>query len=118
MATLLGFHEQALGLNAHELSRNDAVVLLSTIHSAKGTEASLVFVAGCEEGIMPCRPALTSGDPDSLEEERRAMFVGMTRAEDALILSWAASRNGYPQGPSRFIAEAGLSSRRPAPRPR
>ena len=74
----------------------DAVTLM-TLHSAKGLEFPIVFVAGLEEGLFPIlRPA---GDEDNmedaLEEERRLFYVGITRAQDRLFLSYAMRRQRY-----------------------
>ncbi len=86
--------------------RPDAVTLL-TAHSAKGLEFDTVFLIGLEEGLMPHSRALA--DDDSLEEERRLCYVGMTRAKGTLQLSWAQSRQLFGQRrlsePSRFLAE-------------
>jgi DNA helicase-2/ATP-dependent DNA helicase PcrA len=82
----------------------DAVTLL-TLHAAKGLEFSLVCIAGMEEGLLPHRRAL---DEDrELAEERRLCYVGMTRAKDRLVLSYADARlalAGLSLGaPSRFL---------------
>jgi DNA helicase-2/ATP-dependent DNA helicase PcrA len=109
LASLLGFLEQAVGLHSQELSRQDPVVTVSTIHRAKGTQASLVFLCACEERVTPSWRALESGDVEDLEEERRGFYVAMTRAEDVLVLTWCEHRSGQnTDGPSRFIAEAGV----------
>jgi superfamily I DNA/RNA helicase len=70
--------------------RADAVTLL-TLHAAKGLEFEVVFIAGCERGLLPLRwpGAPSSGDT---AEERRLLFVGMTRARSRLLLSYAAHR--------------------------
>ncbi|RUO32664.1 DNA helicase II [Aliidiomarina sanyensis] len=84
----------------------DAVQLM-TLHSAKGLEFPLVFMTGMEEGTFPSQ--MSSGEPGRLEEERRLCYVGMTRAMEKLILTYAESRRLYGQEnfhrPSRFIAE-------------
>lgn len=86
-----------------------ASVTLMTLHSAKGLEFPLVFLAGLEEGLFPS--SRTMLDPEGLEEERRLCYVGMTRAMDALILSRARYRRRYgtdlPEAtvPSRFLEE-------------
>ncbi|MEN8175181.1 MAG: DNA helicase II [Pseudomonadota bacterium] len=84
-------------------------VQLMTLHSAKGLEFPVVFVAGVEEGLFP--HAMSADDPDRLEEERRLCYVGMTRAMQQLYLSHAESRRlyggretTYPL-PSRFLRE-------------
>ena len=84
----------------------DAVQLM-TLHSAKGLEFRLVFITGMEEGTFPSQ--MSAGEPGRLEEERRLCYVGMTRAMEKLILTYAESRRLYGQEnfhtPSRFIAE-------------
>lgn len=82
-------------------------VQLMTLHSAKGLEFPLVFIAGLEEGLFP--HSMSSEDPQRLEEERRLCYVGMTRAMQRLSLSYAESRrlhgsDNYPL-PSRFLRE-------------
>jgi DNA helicase-2/ATP-dependent DNA helicase PcrA len=61
-----------------------------TLHNAKGLEFPLVFIAGMEEGLFPLARAYD--EPAALEEERRLFYVGITRAEDELALSWARQR--------------------------
>jgi DNA helicase-2/ATP-dependent DNA helicase PcrA len=64
-----------------------------TMHAAKGLEFPVVFVAGCEEGIVPYVAAADSaGEAADLEEERRLLYVAMTRARDHLFLTSAARR--------------------------
>jgi ATP-dependent DNA helicase Rep len=81
-------------------------VRLSTLHAAKGLEFPHVFMVGVEEGILPHREAIDAGD---VEEERRLMYVGVTRARESLHISWCASRRRAGEAaacvPSRFIAE-------------
>jgi len=82
-------------------------VQLMTLHSAKGLEFPLVFVAGMEEGLFPHKRSLN--DPGGLEEERRLCYVGVTRAMGQLFLSHAEQRrmhgmDNYAQA-SRFLAE-------------
>ena len=86
-----------------------ARVTLMTLHSAKGLEFSVVFLAGMEEGLFPHK---LSGDDDAaLEEERRLCYVGMTRARDRLVLTWVRERRFYGRQsqegtmPSRFLSE-------------
>ncbi|MGI2152044.1 DNA helicase II [Shewanella oncorhynchi] len=84
----------------------DAVQLM-TLHSAKGLEFTMVFMAGVEEGIFPSKMALEEGD--RLDEERRLCYVGMTRAMEKLYITYAESRRIYGREdyarPSRFIKE-------------
>ncbi len=83
-------------------------VRLSTLHAAKGLEYDHVFLVGVEEGILPHREAV---EENRLEEERRLMYVGITRARKSLALSYCErrKRGGEWLGcePSRFIAEMG-----------
>lgn len=108
-------------------------VTLMTLHSAKGLEFPVVFIAGMEEGLFPHSRTLM--EPLELEEERRTCYVGITRAERKLYLTYARSRMifGHPTSymPSRFLNEipeeyiekvfekntmGGYSSYRPGPR--
>lgn len=83
-------------------------VTLMTIHAAKGLEFPAVFLVGLEEGLFP---SSRSDDEDSIEEERRLAYVGMTRARKLLILTYAGSRFSNGQRsynmPSRFLMELG-----------
>lgn len=82
-------------------------VQLMTLHSAKGLEFSVVFLAGCEEGLFP--HYLSQENPEKLEEERRLCYVGLTRAMQKLYLSHAEARQLYGKNthnrPSRFLQE-------------
>ena len=92
---------------------SDRRITVSTIHRAKGTEARLVVLLGCEEQLLPSWRSLSSPDPERLAEERRLFYVAATRAKDRLIITHAAERGGRPTGgPSRFLHEAGLTRRR------
>ena len=93
------------------LDKQDAdydAVQLSTLHAAKGLEYGHVFLVGVEEGILPHRE---STEPGKIEEERRLMYVGITRAQRSLHLSYCErrkqARDFIPSEPSRFIAEMG-----------
>jgi ATP-dependent DNA helicase Rep len=81
-------------------------VRLSTLHAAKGLEFPHVFMVGLEEGVLPHREAIDAGN---VEEERRLMYVGVTRAQHALHLSWCRRRKRAGEmmssQPSRFIGE-------------
>jgi DNA helicase-2/ATP-dependent DNA helicase PcrA len=85
----------------------DARVMMMTLHSAKGLEFPVVFIAGLEEGLFP--HSRSSDDEAELEEERRLCYVGMTRARRKLHLGSANRRRWYgefrPAVPSRFIDE-------------
>ena len=82
-------------------------VQMMTLHSAKGLEFPLVFLAGLEEGLFPHQ--MSADDPGRLEEERRLCYVGITRAEQQLVLSYAEQRQLHGQTrsnpPSRFLRE-------------
>jgi ATP-dependent DNA helicase Rep len=92
-------------LEGEQDSDPDAV-RLSTLHAAKGLEFAHVFLVGLEEGVLPHREAIAAGNVD---EERRLMYVGLTRAQRSLRLSWCRRRKraGEWQSatPSRFIGE-------------
>lgn len=81
-------------------------VTLMTLHAAKGLEFPVVFIAGCEEGLLPY---LRGDEEPDIEEERRLFYVGMTRAQQRLILTHAKSRYLFGQHdhnpPSRFIED-------------
>lgn len=98
--------ETALFSSSDEVVVESSVTLM-TLHSAKGLEFPVVFIAGLEEGIFPHMRAFT--DPSELEEERRLCYVGVTRAKEKLYLTHAVQRFGYGERsynpPSRFITE-------------
>ncbi len=85
--------------------RADAVTLM-TMHMAKGLEFRVLFIAGCEDGLVPCTLMKDGAD---IEEERRLFYVGMTRAKEELFLLHARSRFLYGQklapSPSFFLNE-------------
>ncbi|HTK52776.1 MAG TPA: UvrD-helicase domain-containing protein [Gemmatimonadaceae bacterium] len=84
-------------------------VNLLTLHSTKGLEFSRVYVVGVEDAQMPGRPPSGEESPKSeVEEARRLLYVGMTRAKDRLVLSRAAVRRGNQTGGHRFLDEMGL----------
>lgn len=92
-------------LEGREDGEPDAVKL-STLHAAKGLEFGHVFLIGVEEGILPHRESV---DTDRIEEERRLMYVGITRAQKSLNISWCKKRKRAGETevcePSRFIEE-------------
>lgn len=108
--TLSGFLEEvALVADIDNLEDSNNVVVLMTLHSAKGLEFPYVYLCGMEEGIFPSYMCINSDDPTDIEEERRLCYVGITRAMKRLYLSAARQRmvRGETQfnRPSRFIGE-------------
>jgi len=99
--------EVSLIADIDTLDNADNAVTLMTVHSAKGLEFPHVFIAGLEEGIFPHNRSLF--DPQQLEEERRLMYVAMTRAMHSLYLLHARSRTLYgdsrSNAPSQFLAD-------------
>lgn len=91
----------------HQAEGYQDAVQLMTVHAAKGLEFHSVFISGLEEGLFPHENS--RNEPDGLEEERRLMYVAMTRARQRLYLSYAESRMLHGQVrvniPSRFIDE-------------
>jgi DNA helicase II / ATP-dependent DNA helicase PcrA len=96
----------ALIADADDRTDDEGLVTLMTLHNAKGLEYPIVFMIGCEEGVFPHSRALDEG---GLEEERRLCYVGITRAERDLYLTYARTRNVFGARsyglPSRFIGE-------------
>ena len=90
-----------------ELDENDSYVHMMTLHSAKGLEFPVVFMVGLEEGIFPGKQSIS--DFKRIEEERRLCYVGMTRAMEKLLISYAKVRRQYGREeyhmPSRFLNE-------------
>jgi len=91
-----------------ELRQSAQKVRLMTLHAAKGLEFEAVFLPALEEGILPFERAVDEGGEDALAEERRLLYVGMTRARSSLCLSYALERTLYgrtlAQAPSRLLA--------------
>ncbi|KTD33669.1 DNA helicase II [Legionella nautarum] len=90
-----------------QAAEHERYVHLMTLHAAKGLEFPLVFLVGMEEGVFPGKQI--ADEPGRLEEERRLCYVGMTRAMEKLILSYAEVRRQYGREeyhrPSRFLRE-------------
>jgi len=97
----------ALEAGEHQAGDGQEALQLMTIHSAKGLEFEAVFVGGLEEGLFPHEQSLQ--DKSGLEEERRLMYVALTRARRRLYLSFAQARMLHGQTrynlPSRFVEE-------------
>jgi DNA helicase II / ATP-dependent DNA helicase PcrA len=117
--------EIGLGAEADALDPRAEAIPLLTLHAAKGLEFDVVFLAGCERGLLPLRlPGSAPPTPEETAEERRLLFVGMTRARARLVLSCAARRTRHgaeeAAGRSPFLASVStelLGSAGPA-RPR
>ncbi|WIM04559.1 MAG: UvrD-helicase domain-containing protein [Candidatus Nitricoxidivorans perseverans] len=97
----------ALEAGEHQAGEGDDALQLMTVHSAKGLEFNMVFVTGLEEGLFPHEQS--ANEAKGLEEERRLMYVAVTRARQRLYLSFAQTRMLHGQTryglPSRFIDE-------------
>ena len=108
--SLSGFLEEvALVADIDNLDENNDMVSLMTIHSAKGLEFPIVYLAGMEDGLFPSYMSISTGDESDIEEERRLCYVGITRAKETLIMSAARMRTvrGEIQmnRTSRFVRE-------------
>ncbi len=99
--------EVALASDTDQIDQEQNAVHLMTLHSAKGLEFPTVFIVGMEEGILPHSRSLLSGN--EMEEERRLMYVGVTRAEEKIYLLYANLRTIFgstqANSPSRFLDE-------------
>jgi hypothetical protein len=98
----------ALSRSAGEAHDPDRVNLL-TLHATKGLEFSRVYIAGVEDHELPGMPAFHDLSRVEVEEARRLLYVGMTRAMDRLVLTRVDVRNGRPTGGMRFLKEMGLA---------
>ena len=99
--------QAALDAGDQQADEHEDSVQLMTLHSAKGLEFPAVFIVGVEENLFPHKMSME--DPERLEEERRLAYVGITRAEQKLYLSYAESRRLHGQESfnslSRFVRE-------------
>lgn len=107
-ASLSAFLEEVSLLTDVDTWNSDSnAITLMTLHAAKGLEFPVVFIAGLEMGLLPLQR--NSANINELEEERRLLYVGMTRAEEKLYLSYAQTRRKYNQNqhtlPSLFLDE-------------
>ncbi|MGF1561725.1 MAG: ATP-dependent helicase [Geminicoccaceae bacterium] len=107
--TLGGFLEHVSLVMDNASDPEADMVVVMTLHAAKGLEFDGVFLAGWEEGLFPNQRALDEGGNAALEEERRLAYVGITRARRRCTISFASNRRFYGQWsssiPSRFIEE-------------
>ncbi len=117
----LFLEEVALISDTDNIDKSSEAVHLMTLHSAKGLEFTNVFIVGLEEGILPHSRSLLS--PQEMEEERRLMYVGITRAKEKIYLLFTSERNIFgslqSNSPSRFlddIPEHLLQIARPKPK--
>ena len=108
--TLEGFLEQTALVNETDsLDESRGKVTLMTLHAAKGLEFPVVYVVGLEQGLIPHERATREGDRREIEEERRLLFVGMTRAKERLFLTQTVQRAFRGRTlhtiPSHFVTE-------------
>ena len=104
--TLKQFVEELFERSAAQHEPTMSAVTLATLHSAKGLEWDDVYLVGLNDGLVPITYAKTEA---AIDEERRLLYVGITRARHRLHLSWAkgGSARGGERRPSRFLAELG-----------
>jgi DNA helicase-2/ATP-dependent DNA helicase PcrA len=107
-ATLRGFSDALMARAKDQHEPTMRTVTLSTLHAAKGLEWPHVFLAGWAEGALPISYATTF---ESIDEERRLAYVGVTRAARTLALTWSRSAGRGERAPSRFLAEMGTTAR-------
>ena len=106
---LQGFLEHVSLIMDNEQEADGSKISIMTLHGAKGLEFPMVFLPGWEDGLFPSQRSMDESGTKGLEEERRLAYVGITRAEEACTISFAANRRVYGQWqsalPSRFIDE-------------
>jgi DNA helicase-2/ATP-dependent DNA helicase PcrA len=99
----------ALVSDQDTISLTDDAPTMLTLHAAKGLEYKRVYIVGLDEGLIPHSRSIDSPDPEEMDEERRLLYVGMTRAKDVLYLIRADQRSQYGSfiysQPSRFLQE-------------
>ena len=106
--TFREFTDDLLARQAAQHEPRIAAVTLCTLHAAKGLEWDDVHIVGLGDGLVPIGYARTT---EAIDEERRLLYVGVTRARRRLALSWAANAAG-PREPSRFLADLGIRTDR------
>lgn len=94
--------EYTMALRRQKEQKKEDGIVISTLHGAKGLEYRHVYIMNVNEGMIPYRKAVL---PEELEEERRLLYVGMTRAKETLHLFYARKRYDKKQEPSRFLQE-------------
>lgn len=108
-STLEGFLEHVSLVMEVTQKDSGPQITIMTLHSAKGLEFGTVFLPGWEEGMFPNQRALEESGTDGLEEERRLAYVGITRAKEKAVITYATMRRMYNQIqhnlPSRFLSE-------------
>jgi DNA helicase-2/ATP-dependent DNA helicase PcrA len=87
---------------------DDRRVSLLTLHATKGLEFSRVYIVGVEDAQIPGLYQLEHEEEREIQEARRLLYVGMTRAKDRLVLTRAMRRDGRPTAGDLFLREAGL----------
>ena len=107
------FTDELMERQASQHEPTVSAVTLATLHSAKGLEWDNVFLVGLSEGLVPISYA---GSFEQIDEERRLLYVGITRARRRLSLSWAATglQQRSPRERSRFLSEIGIRTARAA----
>lgn len=88
------------------LDEEENFVSLMTVHAAKGLEFNNVFIIGLNDGLFPLSRAINSGDPNELEEERRLMYVAITRAKKRLFLSRPKMKLNFESGRTEYAIES------------
>ena len=112
-ATLADYIQSSALLSAADAFTDDEYVSIATVHAVKGLEFDTVFICGCEDELFPLKRIIDGGDPAEMEEERRLMYVAITRAKRQLFVSYAANRfrrtasftGVYRTKISRFVVE-------------
>jgi DNA helicase II / ATP-dependent DNA helicase PcrA len=108
-STLEGFLEHVSLVMEVTHKDSEPQITIMTLHSAKGLEFGTVFLPGWEEGLFPHQRSLEDSGSEGLEEERRLAYVGITRAKEKAVITYATMRRMYSQIqhniPSRFLSE-------------